>query len=131
MKKRVLLVDDSKTALYALSHLFEQSGAFEVVGTATNGADAIALARAKTPDLVTMDVYLELDTRATFDPWSALGRTYRTTTVYVDNTGVTTRCGRCGRDAGVHAWRVYDLTDPMLVAWQGGVLDCGLLDPND
>lgn len=59
MKKRVLLVDDSKSALYALARLLESSGLFEVVGQAQSGAEAVALARATLPDLVTMDVYLD------------------------------------------------------------------------
>lgn len=61
MKKRVLVVDDSPSARLALRRLLEASNAFEVVGEARNATEAVELAVALRPDLVTMDVYLAGD----------------------------------------------------------------------
>ncbi len=59
MKKRVLLVDDSPSALLSLRRMLEGSEAFEVVAEARTGDEAVALAESVRPDLVTMDVYLD------------------------------------------------------------------------
>jgi two-component system chemotaxis response regulator CheB len=61
MKKRVLIVDDSASARFALRRLLEGSSTFEVVGEAQNKAEAVELAMSLRPDLVTMDVYLAGD----------------------------------------------------------------------
>jgi two-component system chemotaxis response regulator CheB len=58
VKTRVLLVDDSATALLALRRLIQDSTDLEVVGEARTGAEAVARAESLRPDLVTMDVYL-------------------------------------------------------------------------
>lgn len=58
MKTRVLVVDDSPSALLALRRLLQESDDLEIVGEARTGADALALAESLRPDLVTMDVYL-------------------------------------------------------------------------
>jgi hypothetical protein len=75
----------------------------------------------------TVDLYLELDKRSTLPADSMLAVRYRDRTVHVDNAGNTDRCGRCGRETDVHAWRVIDLTDAGLVRDQKGVLDCAIL----
>jgi two-component system chemotaxis response regulator CheB len=61
MKKRVLIVDDSASARFALRRLLEGSSAFEVVAEAQNEAEAVELSVSLRPDLVTMDVYLAGD----------------------------------------------------------------------
>lgn len=58
-KKRVLVVDDSPSALLSLRRILEGSEAFEVVAEARTGAEAVLLAETVRPDLVTMDVYLD------------------------------------------------------------------------
>lgn len=58
MKRRILLVDDSPSALLALRRLIESDPRLEVVGEARTRADALTLARELKPDLITMDVYL-------------------------------------------------------------------------
>ncbi|MEU4558415.1 hypothetical protein AB0F72_08495 [Actinoplanes sp. NPDC023936] len=73
-----------------------------------------------------MDLYLELDKRHTLPANGALTFAYRDRTINVDYNGNTEGCRRCNRKADVHAWRVYDLSDPDLRS-QGGVLDCGIL----
>jgi DNA-binding NarL/FixJ family response regulator len=52
---RVLVVDDHRMLREALVELLEQAG-FEVAGEAADGADAVALAKQLTPDVVLMDL---------------------------------------------------------------------------
>jgi len=59
MRTRVVLVDDSASALFALRQILERSGVFDIVGEARTSAKAIELVQATRPDLVTMDVYLD------------------------------------------------------------------------
>lgn len=53
---RVLVADDSPTVCAALSALLEEEPTVEVVGTAKDGLEAVALAKKLRPDVVTMDV---------------------------------------------------------------------------
>jgi two-component system chemotaxis response regulator CheB len=58
MTTRVLLVDDSPSALHALRSLLKEDPRFNVVGEARSSSEAVSLAEALRPDLVTMDVFL-------------------------------------------------------------------------
>ncbi len=55
---RVLVADDSATSRALLSALFSVEADFTVVGEATNGKEAVAMAEQLKPDLVTMDVQM-------------------------------------------------------------------------
>ncbi len=55
-RPRLLLVDDHALFRQSLSNLLTYRGAFEVVGEAANGRDAIAQARVLQPDIVLMDI---------------------------------------------------------------------------
>ena len=55
---RVLLVDDHEVFLQGLVLLLSQDDRLDVVGTATNGADAVQLATAIHPDVVLLDVVM-------------------------------------------------------------------------
>jgi two-component system chemotaxis response regulator CheB len=55
-KIRVLVADDSAVARDLLRHFLENDGGIEVVGEATNGAEAVRLAIELKPDLITMDM---------------------------------------------------------------------------
>lgn len=56
---RVLLVDDHRTVLWGLERLINaEKPAMEVVGTATNRADALALAGTLRPDVIVLDIGL-------------------------------------------------------------------------
>ena len=56
MPLAILLVDDDDDFRNAERRLLDTDGAFEVVGEAANGEDAIRLARALHPDVVVMDI---------------------------------------------------------------------------
>lgn len=53
---RVLVVDDSPTARALLHAILDSDTGITVIGEATNGEEAIAMARHLQPDLITMDV---------------------------------------------------------------------------
>lgn len=59
MSIRLLLVNSHQIVLWGLEKLINhESPRMEVVGKATNGPDAIQLAREKKPDVVLLDLYL-------------------------------------------------------------------------
>ena len=53
---RVLVADDSPTALRSVCEYLEFAGGFEVVGTASDGMNAVQLTAVKKPDLVLLDL---------------------------------------------------------------------------
>ena len=53
---KVLIVDDEKPARDRLRQLIDDFGTYEVVGEASNGAQAIALATTLRPDIVLLDI---------------------------------------------------------------------------
>ena len=59
---RILIADDSAFMRKVLSDLFRAQPDFEVVGTATNGRDAVEKVERLSPDLLTLDVQMpEMD----------------------------------------------------------------------
>jgi two-component system chemotaxis response regulator CheY len=57
MNKRILIVDDSFYMRTMLKNMLTDAG-YDVVGEAANGAQALEMAMATTPDLITLDVIL-------------------------------------------------------------------------
>jgi YesN/AraC family two-component response regulator len=57
-KLAVLLVDDSRTVLAQIEKVVESSDIAEIVGTASNGSEAIQRASELKPDLVIMDIVM-------------------------------------------------------------------------
>jgi two-component system chemotaxis response regulator CheB len=57
-KLTVLLVDDSRTVLAQIEKVVAASEIAEIVGTASNGAEAIQRAAELRPDLVIMDIVM-------------------------------------------------------------------------
>jgi len=55
-KIRVLVADDSPIALRSVCEYLEFAGGFEIVGTASDGLNAIQLAALHKPDLVLLDL---------------------------------------------------------------------------
>ena len=61
-KPRVLIVDDSAFMRRMITQIVEESGEFEVAGTARNGRDGLGQIETLDPDIVTLDVDMpELD----------------------------------------------------------------------
>jgi CheY-like chemotaxis protein len=56
-RKKVMLVDDSKTSLFMAQMILRREAAFDVV-TAGDGAEAIEKALSEQPDLILMDVVM-------------------------------------------------------------------------
>lgn len=57
-KLRVVLVDDSRSALAKLESMLRALESVEVVGTATDGVMAVTVVGQKRPDLVLMDIVM-------------------------------------------------------------------------
>jgi YesN/AraC family two-component response regulator len=57
-KLTVLLVDDSRTVLAQIEKVVEASEEAEIVGTASNGAEAIQKVSELKPDLIIMDIVM-------------------------------------------------------------------------
>ncbi|MGI4824559.1 MAG: response regulator [Janthinobacterium lividum] len=57
MNKRILIVDDSFYMRTMLKNMLTDAG-YDVVGEAANGQQALEMAVATTPDLITLDVIL-------------------------------------------------------------------------
>jgi len=55
---RVLVADDSPTALHSICSFLEMEGGFEIVGTASDGLNILQQAQAHNPDLVLMDIQM-------------------------------------------------------------------------
>ena len=60
MAIRVLVVDDSAVMRALLRSIFAQDDAFEVIGEACNGVEAVAWVRRERPGLITMDLEMPL-----------------------------------------------------------------------
>ena len=56
LKKRVVVVDDSKFLVKQIVQFFEQQMGFEVCAAGNDGNDAVDLFRKYNPDLITLDI---------------------------------------------------------------------------
>nr|WP_094096058.1 response regulator transcription factor [Paenibacillus physcomitrellae] len=56
MKARILVVDDNAHAREGICEILAEDSAFEVIGTAAGGREAIALTEQYMPDLIVMDI---------------------------------------------------------------------------
>jgi DNA-binding NarL/FixJ family response regulator len=69
---RTIVVDDSPAALRAMCSVVAKQNNLSFVGAATNGREALALARSERPDLVLLD--LEMPVMDGIEATSRLGR---------------------------------------------------------
>lgn len=60
MKPRVVVIDDSPFVRRLIVDWLNQSDQFEVVGSASNGRDGLALVKEQRPDLVTLDIEMPI-----------------------------------------------------------------------
>jgi len=56
----VLVVDDSKVSRDLLSGILESESDIEVIGTASNGEEAVRFAKLLSPDIITMDINMPM-----------------------------------------------------------------------
>ncbi len=56
----VLIVEDSPVARELLTYILTSDPAIRVVGTASNGVEALEAVRQKKPDVITMDIYMPM-----------------------------------------------------------------------
>jgi two-component system chemotaxis response regulator CheY len=60
MMKSVVIIDDSKFIADRLAKFFKDTMKFNVIGTSTNGLEAIGLYRDLQPDLLSLDVNIPI-----------------------------------------------------------------------
>jgi two-component system chemotaxis response regulator CheB len=59
---RVLIVDDSRVVQILLSHILESDAEIQVIGTVSDGKEALAFVERQKPDIITMDIHMpEMD----------------------------------------------------------------------
>ena len=78
---RTIVVDDSPAALHAMSSVVARQQNLRFVGSASNGREALALARSLHPDLVLLD--LEMPVMDGIEATSCLGRDCPATRVVI------------------------------------------------
>lgn len=57
-KRKVLIVDDSKTIRDLLVRILSEDSQLEIIGTATNPIEAQEMLKTKTPDVITLDIHM-------------------------------------------------------------------------
>jgi DNA-binding NarL/FixJ family response regulator len=100
---RVLVADDSPTALLSVCRYLEFEGKFEVLGTAADGLDLLQKAKSLCPDLVLTDLSMPrisgleatMELRKSFPELRIL--------IFTELNGISLRdeCLRCGADGFV------------------------------
>ena len=100
---RVLVADDSRTALLSVCRYLEFEGKFEVLGTAADGLDLLQKAKSLLPDLVLTDLSMPrisgleatMELRKSFPELRIL--------IFTELNGISLRdeCLRCGADGFV------------------------------
>lgn len=97
---RVVVADDSQTALASICHYLEFEGIFEVVGTARDGEQLVAEAQRLVPELVLSD--LSMPRMSGLDAATELRRILPELRILIITqlSGLSLRdeCVRCGAD---------------------------------
>ena len=57
---KILIADDSASTREYLSHIYNSTPGFQVIGTASNGLEAVEMTLDKLPDVVIMDVHMPI-----------------------------------------------------------------------
>ena len=114
---RMLLVDDNHRFRVALEEHLRQEPRIEIVGRASNGAEAVALVAELRPDVVTMD--LDMPVMDGIEATSAILAVYPETHVIVVSgssfAGDRSQATELGIAAAIPKSRVYaDLIDTVL-----------------
>ncbi len=92
------MVDDSPNALRAMCSMMARQPNLSIVGSATNGREALAVARSLRPDLVLLD--LEMPVMDGIEAMSRLGRECPTTRVVIVTVHDTPELRKLCHDRG-------------------------------
>jgi CheY-like chemotaxis protein len=114
-RKKILLVDDSKTAIFMEQTLLKKSGIYDLV-TASDGAEGVSKASAELPDLILMDMVMPHMTGLE----AARALRQREDTKHIPIIMVTTRGEAenvaAGRDSGCNDYVTKPIDGPVLLA---------------
>ena len=114
-RKKILLVDDSKTAIFMEQTLLKKSGIYDLV-TASDGAEGVSKATAELPDLILMDMVMPHMTGLE----AARALRQREDTKHIPIIMVTTRGEAenvaAGRDSGCNDYVTKPIDGPVLLA---------------
>jgi len=114
-RKKILLVDDSKTAIFMEQTLLKKSGIYDLV-TASDGAEGVSKATAERPDLILMDMVMPHMTGLE----AARALRQREDTKHIPIIMVTTRGEAenvaAGRDSGCNDYVTKPIDGPVLLA---------------
>jgi DNA-binding NarL/FixJ family response regulator len=111
---RVLVADDSPTALRSVCDYLEFAGGFEVVGTASDGLNAVQLASACKPDLVLLDLSMPRVNGLEAALQIRLSSPDLRVIIFSELTGaaIAEECRRHGADSFVHKSHLPDQLIP-------------------
>ncbi len=114
---RTIVVDDSPVALNTMCSLLARHGNMQVIGTATNGNAAVALARSLQPDLVFLD--LEMPIMGGIEATSCLARECPATCVVIVTVHDSPELRRVCRERGARGFIAKTaLTDQLPIVVQ-------------
>ncbi len=105
-KIRTIVVDDSPNALRAMTSVVARQPNLSFVGAATNGSEALALARSLHPDLVLLD--LEMPVMDGIEATACLGRDCPATQVVVVTIHNTPEMRKLCYERGARAFIAKD-----------------------
>ncbi len=111
---RTVVVDDSPNALRAMCSMLARQPDLSIVGSATNGREALAVARSLRPDLVLLD--LEMPVMDGIEATSCLGRECPATRVVIVTIHDTAELRRLCHDRGACGFVAKDALEEELPA---------------
>ena len=116
MSIRTLIVEDSAVVRELLNHILGSDPAVDVVGTASNGMEALRAVRALKPDVVTMDINMPvMDGIALITQLRALPQ-YKFTPILMLTTVSQEDRKIAGRRAGATGWIVKPFDPARFIA---------------
>jgi len=101
---RVLVADDSPTARRSICDYLEFAGGFEIVGTASDGMNAVQLTAVRKPDLVLLDLSMPRVNGLEAARQIRLSSPDLRVIIFSELKGLSLadECRRCGADSFVH-----------------------------
>lgn len=109
---RTIVVDDSRAALRAMCSVVARQTHLSVVGAATNGREALALARRLRPDLVLLDP--EMPVMGGIEATSRLGREVLQRTLFIATVHHTPELRKLSDEYGARGFIAKDVLNDEL-----------------